>query len=343
MLNRSTDLYNMNYQHIGLIVEKAKAFNPNSLCHEIENYFKGEEIDSVCITLEDRVVGMITKNNLNKALATQYGRAIYPKREINLLYDEDFLSVDYHTPINIVSEKAMKRNSAKIYDAVVVLKNEKYYGMVSVKNLLEHSIKMENDYARELNPLTNIPGNRVINRVLHDVLSYSEDGTVIYFDLDNFKSYNDVYGFENGDKMIIMFANLLLETIKTLNYTNSFIGHIGGDDFVAVFDRTSRVTIKSIVCTIIEEFDKRILAFYNETDKQTGYILSEDRFGNTRKFNLTALSVACLMGNFKHISSIEQLAMDMAKLKKIVKKTTSSSYEIFQISELSSLGLDNPK
>ena len=343
MLNQGSRFYDLNYQYIGLISEAVKTFGPHSLCHEIEGYFKAEEVDSVCITTEDTVISMITKNNLNKALATQYGRAIYPKREISLLSDVDFLSVDYYSPINVVSEQAMKRSSSKIYDSIVVLKNSKYHGMVSVKNLLEHSIKMEKDYARELNPLTNIPGNRVINRVLGDVLSYSNDGAVIYFDLDNFKSYNDIYGFENGDRMIIMFANLLLDTIKSLSFTNSFIGHIGGDDFVAVFDRTPRTVIERVLEKIIDQFDQKILDFYNDVDKETGFILSEDRFGNVREFKLTSLSIACLIGDFKTISSIEQLAMEMARLKKIVKKTSFSSYEIFEIPEILPTKLDNQK
>lgn len=316
---------------IGQIAETVRSYEPHTSCIDIENFFKKEEVDSVCITSGTNVLGVITKNNLNKALATQYGRAIYPKREIRLLYDPVFLAVDFFTPILSVSEKAMSRERTRIYDAVVVLKDSAYYGMVSVKMLLEHAIKTERECARELNPLTQLPGNRVINRVLSDTLAYGEDCAVVYFDLNHFKAYNDVYGFENGDRVIILFAELLQDTVKTFCYTNSFVGHIGGDDFVAVFDRTPPHVIEGILKSLLHKFDTKIKDFFRKEDLLSGHISAEDRNGVFREYALTSLSAACLSGDFRTLPSIELLAMEMARLKKIVKKNPHSSYEIFPL------------
>ncbi len=105
-------------------------------------------------------------------------------RPVSLLMDEVPLIVDYYTPINKVAELAMARENDHIYDTIIVTQGTKYYGIVTVKNLLQYAIQLERDHAKESNPLTGLPGNLIINRVLNDVISYKTQCVILYFDLD---------------------------------------------------------------------------------------------------------------------------------------------------------------
>ncbi|WP_432401803.1 GGDEF domain-containing protein [Wukongibacter sp. M2B1] len=323
-LNNSS-IYNNTYSYIGSIVEQNKSFNIGTPCGVIKSYFERSNLDGACITNNDLPVGLIMSHNLDSSLAHQYGIALYYNRPISLIMDYSALIVDYQTPINIVSEQAMSRPDKKTYDNIIVTKNSKYFGIVSVKKLLQYAISFEKSYARELNPLTQLPGNVIINRVLNDAITLNRICCILYFDLDNFKVYNDLYGFENGDKVIKLTADIINKNIKSDFPYTSFVGHIGGDDFVSLIE--CRIEDCEVLCEkIISEFDKSILDCFNEIDRKNKYIAAEDRNGKLKNFNLTSLSIAGFYGNPKDFNTVENFAKFMGTIKKDVKKINHSSY-----------------
>ena len=179
-----------------MAVEKVyKLMMKDPLCH------------GFCITLEGEVIGVITKNELYKCISGLYGYHLYKEKPISSIMDREFLTVDYQTTTTIVSKKAMQRDMHKIYDFITVTKNGRYYGVVTVKDLLEKTIEMEVSNAKHLNPLSELPGNVLIEKELKAHILSKIPSFIIYFDLDNFKAYNDVYGFENGDRVIQFFPN----------------------------------------------------------------------------------------------------------------------------------------
>lgn len=331
-VNRN-NAYSEAYHYIGMLADHVRTFSPVTKCHDVERFFQIEKTDSVCITTGNTVLGTITRHNLYRVLATRYGHALYLNRPIELLLEKNHLSVDYYMDINSVAELAMKRPSPATYDPIVVVKGSKYYGTVTVKTLLQHALRLEKDYARELNPLTNLPGNKIINRVLSDVLQYAENAAVIYFDLNHFKSYNDIYGFENGDRMIMLLARLLERTIKSHDAINSFLGHIGGDDFIVVMNRTDRQTVESLLQLTLERFDDERRELFNGEDLERGTLIAEDRFGIQRSLPLTALSAACFMGDFTTFKDSNHLTQEIAHLKKVAKAPGTSAFEIIEIIE----------
>lgn len=324
---KSSFVYSSSYHYIGSIIEERKSFNLSTCCGDIKNYFEKSNKDGVCITNNDSPVGLVMRYNLDSNLAHQYGVALYYNRPISLIMDYSPLIVDYYTPINIVSEKAMSRADRKTYDIIIVTRNSKYAGIVSVKKLLQYAISFEKDYARELNPLTQLPGNVIINRVLNDAIILDKVCCILYFDLDNFKVYNDVYGFENGDKVLKLTASIINQKIKIIFPYTSFIGHIGGDDFVSLIDCS--IEDCNIICEkIIDKFNRSILDFYNEEDRKNKYVLAEDRSGKPKTFNLTSISIAGFYGNPSKFTSVDKFAQFMSLIKKDVKKINHSSYII---------------
>ncbi len=323
--------YSSNYHFIGPLAEQRPSVAPETKGNKLAEAFDDNRTEGVCITRKGFVDGLITKQAFYQTLASQYGHALYMNRPVSLLMDESPLVVDYYMAINKVAELAMARSNDHIYDTIVVTLGAKYHGLVTVKNLLQYAIQLERDYARETNPLTGLPGNTIINRVLNDTITYSTPCCTLYFDLDNFKAYNDVYGFDNGDKIIKTTAQIIQDKIKSRDSINSFVGHIGGDDFVAVIETSDTDKLQQMVTDILTSFDSKIIEFYNEQDREKGYILTEDRFGETKQYDITSLSIAGLYGNPEGLQTVERFSAEMAKIKKIVKKIRGSACEIIPI------------
>ena len=321
--------YSSNYHYIGAIMDKQPALEQNTLCIDVKRHLDDNIIDGICLVEDEIPKGLIMKHSLDSAMAKQYGIPLYSRKPISLIMDYSPLTVDYYTPINTVSELAMDRDNARTYDCVIITMGFKYCGMVSIKKLLQYTTAMEKSYARELNPLTGLAGNVIINRVLTDTIGYSRNCCIVYADLDNFKSYNDVYGFENGDKIIKLAADIIEKQVKSKHPFNCFVGHIGGDDFLFITEGGTEDS-KQVCQDIIDDFDKGVLKFFNELDKNNGFIETYDRNGKAMKFDLTSISLAVFSGDPGSFKGPDHVGNHMAKLKKRVKKLSGSNYILFE-------------
>ncbi|MBW7572186.1 GGDEF domain-containing protein [Caproiciproducens faecalis] len=271
----------------------------------------------MCVVENGTVLGVVTKSNLVLKLSGRYGFSLNQKRPIASLMDRQFLAVSYQTPISDVSRIAMSRSPEKLYDFIVVTRDEKYLGTVTIKDLLEKTTEIEVANAKYQNPLTGLPGNLVIEQKIQSCMERKTPYSVIYFDIDNFKAYNDVYGFENGDAII----KLLAKTIVCHVPVKQFAGHVGGDDFVAVLDNFSGI---DLCINIIHDFDKNVLQYYNPRDIANGYILAENRRGEPEKFPLISLSVAGVSNRTRSFSTMQELTEELARVKKKTKQQSGS-------------------
>jgi diguanylate cyclase (GGDEF)-like protein len=177
----------------------------------------------------------------------------------------------------------------------------------------------------EINPLTRLPGNISINKQIQDRIDRDIDFALAYADLDNFKPFNDTYGFSRGDDVIKMSARIILNIVKNGQGVGSFVGHIGGDDFVFVVDRAR---VEHISLEIIDSFDRIISTFYDPEDRHKGCIESMDRQGTKRTFAIMTISIGvtlCKPHRFTHYGQITQTAGDM---KKLAKRHHTSCYRI---------------
>lgn len=278
----------------------------------------------------DKPVGLVMKDKFYQYLGKQYGYAIFMKRTIERLMDQGPLVVDYDTPLDRVSEIAMMREEEALYDYIIVTKDSKYYGIVTVKDLLQKMTEIELNRAKYANPLTGLPGNIMIEQRIRNVIASKNKYAVLYFDLDNFKPYNDVYGFENGDRIIEMTAAVIGQRMKALDFHRGFLGHIGGDDFVAIVENHQ---VHRLCEAIIEKFDKRILDFYSEIDRKKGYIMAENRHGAIEKFPLMSLSIAVVTNEHRDFDSVSHLAEYASRIKKKCKACWTSNYMIGNTAE----------
>ena len=177
----------------------------------------------------------------------------------------------------------------------------------------------------KISPLTGLPGNVQIHAELKKRLSKGESFSVLYLDLDNFKAYNDVYGFLKGDQIIEFTAQTILKCVHEYFPEDSFIGHIGGDDFIAVVPTEN---VDNICQAVIANFDKNVTRFFTKDDLEKGYIEVANRKGIMEQFPLTSISIGVVIvekGRFKNILEIGDVG---AQVKHVAKSVMGSSYAI---------------
>ncbi|HNW83161.1 MAG TPA: response regulator [bacterium] len=181
--------------------------------------------------------------------------------------------------------------------------------------------------ALDSNPLTGLPGNNSISSRIENAILKKEDVGVIYSDLDNFKAYNDKYGFAMGDKVILFTSEIIKKAMNSIELTDNFFGHIGGDDFVLVINSEK---MNEISDRIITEFDKGITAFYSKKDIENKSIVSTNRLGNQEIFPIISISLAGVNLGENSFLNFLQVNDACAETKKIAKSIKGSSFYMNQ-------------
>ncbi len=228
------------------------------------------------------------------------------------------------TPIIVISSITEKEHRIKILQACVehYIKSpiDEEYLYYTIKNVIRLL-----DTNRRVSPLTGLPGNVQIQAEIKKRLLNKEDFAILYIDLDNFKAYNDVYGFLNGDEIIKFTARCVQSHLHDTDGMNNFVGHIGGDDFVAI---TSKTDCEDICQNIILEFDQGVLKYFNQEDIERGYLEVPNRKCVMEQFPLTTISIAVVVvdkGRFHNVLEIGEVA---AQVKHLAKTTPGSTYMI---------------
>lgn len=228
------------------------------------------------------------------------------------------------TPIIVISSSREKQHVINILKSDVEYYIKKpidstcfYY---TIKNIIQLLGKN-----RRISPLTGLPGNVQIQAEMKKRLLNNEAFAILYFDLDNFKAYNDVYGFANGDEIIKFTARTISKNIHDIKDSDSFIGHIGGDDFVAIINPAD---YDRICKNIIAEFDSGAAEYYSEDDVDRGFVEVANRRGIIEQFPLTSMSIAVLEVNKNTFNNTLEIAEVATQLKHRAKTILGSTYVI---------------
>jgi len=226
------------------------------------------------------------------------------------------------TPVIVVSSNGAREHRMKILNESIEYFIKKpvdegylYYTVKNLTRLLTIN--------RRMSPLTGLPGNVQINSELKKHLMKNEEFSVLYLDLDNFKAYNDVYGFLKGDEIIQYTAKIIVDSVHESG--GGFVGHIGGDDFIAIVPYKE---VEKLCQEIIALFDRGVKQFYNEKDRTEGYIEVKNRKGVVEKFPLTSISIAVVVADSGRFANILEIGDVAAQVKHAVKNVMGSSYAI---------------
>ena len=228
------------------------------------------------------------------------------------------------TPIIVVSSNSNRQHRIDILKESVEYYIKKpvntQYLYFTIKNL-GRLININ----RRISPLTGLPGNVQIHAELKKKISNKEDFSVLYLDLDNFKAYNDIYGFLKGDEIIKYTADIILRCVHSYVPNNSFVGHIGGDDFVTIIPT---LNCDKICESIIANFDAGVNVFFTEEDVENGYIEVANRKGVIEQFPLTSISVGVVEADKGRFANILEIGEVGAQVKHMAKSIMGSSYAI---------------
>jgi PleD family two-component response regulator len=178
--------------------------------------------------------------------------------------------------------------------------------LLRVRNVLEWSLRQ-----KEANPLTGLPGNRAIEKELQARIERKTSFAFLYVDIDNFKPYNDHYGYQKGDDAILFLGDIITEAVNSLGGGDDFVGHIGGDDFVVI---TTAERAEYIARHIIDEFDRGVLVLLKEEDIRRGFMEVQNRLGEIRRMPVMSLTIALVLdedGKLKHYAQVNDIASEL--------------------------------
>jgi len=305
------------------IARPAAFFNPQTLTREVSRFFEvNPQASCVVILNDERPVAMITRDTLYRRLSTQYGLALYWDKPVVNLTEHQPLVLDAGASLEEASRLAMARPEHHLYDEFIVVEDGKYLGNVSVQSLLDAITRQQLELARFANPLTELPGNQRIQQEITRRLEQGSAFRLIYADLDNFKSFNDFYGFERGDQVLLLVRDLLEQALERYAEPTAFLGHIGGDDFVIL---TAWDSYLEMARWIAAEFDRRIPSFYDPAAREQGYILACDRQGQEQVWPLMTISLAIVDTGQRRYANHLELSEAAAEVKKAAKAKPGSA------------------
>jgi diguanylate cyclase (GGDEF)-like protein len=184
--------------------------------------------------------------------------------------------------------------------------------------------KLEEMYL-DASPLTRLPGGIAIENVLKKRLDSNLPIAFCVLDLDNFKAFNDRYGYANGSEVIKETAKIIEGVVKVKGTSDDFIGHVGGDDFVVITTPSAMLQISS---EIISQFDQRISSFYDPADQQQGYILGKTRQGVEMQFPIMTISIAIVTNEHRKLTNPLEASEIAAELKDYAKTIPKSVYVV---------------
>ncbi len=180
-----------------------------------------------------------------------------------------------------------------------------------------------------VNPLTHLPGNPSIDEEIALRIKSGRKFSVAYLDVDNFKPYNDIYGFHQGDLLIVWLAKMIQEQIYKMPggfaENSYFLGHVGGDDFIVVGDLEPMADLAQ---RIADDFDGNRGLWYNWWHAHKGYVVTKDRMDRENKFPLMTVSVAVCTNEQRSISHIGEVSQILSELKKFAKSRNDKSKSV---------------
>ena len=289
---------------------------PKTTADEVFAMFEtNRELRAVAVVKDGRPMGVISRYAMVENLARPYRHELYGRKPCTRFMDPDPVVVDVRLSLPELSAVIVEAHPRHMVSGFVVTDHGRYLGMGSIQDLMREVTQMQLDAARYANPLTGLPGNVPINQHIDDLLQRREWCVFGYCDLDDFKPFNDVYGYAKGDDVLRLTARILGEICDA---DGDFLGHIGGDDFLVIFrspdweERCQRA---------LANFEASITNFFARDDVEQGGYVPDNRKGQREFHAITALSIGiveAIPGMFANHLSIAKVAAEVKKKAKAI-------------------------
>jgi diguanylate cyclase (GGDEF)-like protein len=272
-----------------LQIVKAPAVPPATQHDEITRLFEAApELHALAIVQDDVPLGLIDRRGFMERYAKRYFKELYGKKPCVMFANMSPRLIEREHDIEDLIGILTSQDQRYLTEGFIVTDNGRYLGLGTGDQLVRTVTESRVEAARHANPLTFLPGNIPITEHIDRLLASGREFVVGYGDLNNFKPFNDHYGYWRGDEMIRLMAQC---SVQHCDSQRDFVGHVGGDDFVLVFqsdDWERRCE------AIVDAFNAKAALLYDEAGKARGGIEAEDRHGVRRFFPFTTLSIGAV-------------------------------------------------
>ncbi len=301
------------------------AIDQQTLLCEVERIFREQsDIKSLPVVCQDRPVGLLSRETFLSLYLNPFGRELHDRKPVSEFMDPNPLILEECTVLAQVNQQINQSDASRVRSDFIVTNHGRYLGTGSIFDLLKLITDLQLRHARHANPLTQLPGNVPFNDEAGRRMQKREPFVVCYLDLDNFKAFNDCYGYERGDQVILLLAQCMKSCIDD---SRDFIGHIGGDDFLILFgseDWQQR-------CQRIQQlFTDGVLNLYDADERLRGGIYALDRKGERTFFDIATVSIGAALPDLELCRSHHDVSVLATDAKRIAKKQPGNSLFINQ-------------
>lgn len=301
------------------IMKTPQWVTPDTLSSDVERIFlNNPKLKCIPVIENQKPLGIINRYNMIAQLSRPFQRELYQKRACTVFMDHTPLIIDHQTTIQEASHLIIEADPDHLLNGLIVTENDDYIGIASGPDLMREITKMQIEAARYANPLTQLPGNVPINQRINHYLSQNLAFVACYCDLNHFKPYNDIYGYQQGDEVIQLTGQILSKTCcSNLDY----VGHIGGDDFIILF-RSDDWEQKCL--DILDQFAASITPFFSESDLERAGYFGEDRQGRALFHPLVSLALGAVAIPANTHMTHHHVAIAASEAKKQAKRTAGN-------------------
>ncbi|MEZ0232854.1 MAG: GGDEF domain-containing protein [Methylophilaceae bacterium] len=306
--------------NVSTLIKYVQPLTPQTINDDVYARFKETPgLYALPVVNQGRPVGLISRYDVIDHFARPYTRELYGKRPCFTFMDNKPLVVEKTMSLQALSDLITNMEPHHLSNGFIITDAGQYLGMGSGHDLLREITQMQINAARYANPLTMLPGNVPISEHIDRLLESKVTFYACYCDLDTFKPFNDAYGFRRGDELIQFTGKLLSDEVAS---EFDFVGHIGGDDFILIFQSEDWTARCEKILTLLQN---AMPDFYDEKDRLRGGIEAEDRQGNKVFSPFVSMSIGVVKVEGSTLTSHHEVSSAIASAKKQAKKINGNS------------------
>ena len=308
------------------LLNRQQAVATSTATSEVLEMFRTQaNLNSLAVlNLAQQPVGIVHRHSLAETLLKPFANELFARKPISRLMSDDYLAVECSQSLQQVSRLLTSRARQRIEEDFIIIDNGGYIGLGRAIDVLKLITELKIQQARYANPLTLLPGNVPIQQCLTRLLQQGREAVVCYVDIDNFKPFNDIYGYAKGDEVLLSLAQCLNDRVDP---TRDFVGHIGGDDFLLVLGSQDW---RAQLNRLLEDFQSQCRRFYRQEDLHAGCFVAHDRNGKRREYALLSLSLGAVHVHPEQCAQLDagQLAALASEAKRHAKAVPGYSLHI---------------
>jgi diguanylate cyclase (GGDEF)-like protein len=317
------------------LIIRVPPIEPSMRVQDVVTLFREHlDWDSVAVVRDERPLGIVRRDDLFLFLTKPLHPEVYNRKPVTSVMESPPLLIDSRLRLDQVARLVTRRSRSKVNDDFIVTREGRYAGLGKIIDVLRQIAAQQIQAAKDCNPLTLLPGNAQINAHIERLLSQRREFVVCHFDVDDFKPYNDQYGYARGDQFLLQLAQLIRTTAC---HRADFVGHIGGDDFITVMRSPDW---KKRILDLIASFTAAVPSLYSDEHREAGGIRAVDRDGVLRTYPLATLSIAALEVKAGRYAGAGAIAEQLQRAKGFAKAQRGTSFLLSSADQIIDLTTD---